>query len=65
MYGCTSSRSESMRRSAGMNCCMRKVTVPGDFQEKGGEGVTIPGGVQEIGRCGTEGHGLVGTVGVS
>ena len=27
-------------------------------------GVTILGDVQEMRRCGTEGHGLVGTVGV-
>ena len=26
----------------------------------GGGGVTAPGVVQEEGRCGTEGHGLVG-----
>jgi len=28
----------------------------------GGGGVTIPEGVQEKGRCGTEGHGLMGMV---
>ena len=29
---------------------------------QGSGGVTIPGGVQEEGRCGTEGHGLLGVV---
>ena len=29
-----------------------------------GGGVTVPGGVQETWRCGTEGCGLVGTMGV-
>ena len=31
---------------------------------QGGGGVTIPGDVQEKGRCGTEGYGLVGMVGM-
>ena len=31
--------------------------------QQGSAGVTVPGGGQEIWRCGTEGHGLVGTVG--
>ena len=31
---------------------------------QGGGGVSIPGGVQEMCRCDTEGHGLVGTVGM-
>ena len=31
---------------------------------QGSGGVTIPGGVQETWGCGTEGHGLVGMVGV-
>ena len=30
---------------------------------QGGGGVIIPGGVQEMFRCGTEGHGLVGSIG--
>jgi len=29
---------------------------------QGSGGVTIPGGFQEEGRCGTEGHGLLGVV---
>ena len=30
---------------------------------QGSGGVTIPGGVHEKGRCGTEGHGVVGNIG--
>jgi len=29
-----------------------------------GGGITIPEGVQEVWRCSTEGHGLVGKVGM-
>jgi len=32
---------------------------------QGDSGVTTPGGVQEPQRCGTEGWGLVGMVGIS
>ena len=32
---------------------------------QGSGGVTVPGGVQGPCRCGTEGHGLVGMVGMS
>ena len=32
--------------------------------DQGDGGVTIPGGVQDMRRFGTEGHGLVGMVGV-
>ena len=31
---------------------------------QGGGGVTIPGGVEEMCGCGTEGHHLVGMVGM-
>ena len=30
---------------------------------QGGGGVTVPGGVHETWRCGTEGHGLVSSIG--
>ena len=31
---------------------------------QGGGGVTVPGDFQENGKCGTEGHGLTGMVGM-
>jgi len=31
---------------------------------QGSSGITIPGGVQETWTCGTEGHGLMGLVGM-